>query len=62
MAKTVRKYSATPGEVAKQFGICARTVRRWAQAGKVPYRMTPSGPRFNLEELDEQFTPETVTT
>lgn len=53
-----RDYDATPAMVAKVYGVSAATVRRWAEARKVPFRNTPSGPRFNLEELDQHFLPE----
>ncbi len=57
-----KTYDATATDVGRVYGVHARTVRRWAEDRKVPCRMTPSGPRFNLAELDEHFSPEAVAT
>ncbi len=35
----------TPGEVAKAFGVYAKTVAAWADAGKLSYITTPGGHR-----------------
>jgi excisionase family DNA binding protein len=35
----------TPGEVAKMFRVDAKTVTRWASAGKLPSVRTPGGHR-----------------
>jgi excisionase family DNA binding protein len=34
-----------PGQVAALFGVDAKTVRRWAIEGKLPYIMTQGGHR-----------------
>ena len=57
-----KTYDATATDVGRVYGVHAKTVRRWAVEGKVPHRMTPSGPRFNLADLDEHFSPEPVGT
>ena len=45
----------TPGEVAAQFGVSAKTVARWAKAGKVMVIHTPGGhrryPKADVEAL-----------
>ena len=58
MTEKPRTYTATPKDVAKVYGVSYRTVHRWAERGQVPHRATPSGPRFNLEELEARFTRE----
>ncbi|MEU8264432.1 BldC family transcriptional regulator [Micromonospora sp. NPDC048999] len=35
----------TPGEVAALFRVDAKTVTRWAAAGRLPYIRTPGGHR-----------------
>ena len=61
MPEGEKLYRATPAEVAKIYGVSARTVKRWAEKMEVPFRRTPSGPRFNLKELDEHFRPEPIS-
>lgn len=40
------------GEAAKEVGVSVITIRRWAQAGKLPYELSPSGRyRFKLSDL-----------
>ena len=39
----------TPGEVAAHFRVDAKTVTRWAQAGKLTSLRTPGGHRRYLE-------------
>ncbi|GAB4194017.1 MAG: IS607-like element ISTko1 family transposase [Coleofasciculaceae cyanobacterium] len=40
------------GEAAKEVGVSVMTVRRWAQAGKLPYELSPGGRyRFKLADL-----------
>jgi excisionase family DNA binding protein len=42
----------TPGEVARLFGVDPKTVSRWANAGKISYRITPGGHRrFQASEI-----------
>ena len=57
MSENEIRYDATPAQVAEAYGVSSQTVNRWAEAGKVPCRKTPSGYRFNLEELDQHFQP-----
>lgn len=35
------EYTLTTGEVAAQLGVGLTSVSRWADAGKLPYRVTP---------------------
>lgn len=58
MSDKGKSYTATASDVAAAYGVSARTVLRWAVRRDVPHRATPSGPRFNLEELDAHFTRE----
>ena len=62
MKENGKAYDASAADVAIVYGVSTRTVQRWAENGKVPHRRTPSGPRFNLEELDVHFRPESVGT
>jgi excisionase family DNA binding protein len=40
------------GEAAKEVGVSVITIRRWAQAGKLPDELSPSGRyRFKLSDL-----------
>jgi excisionase family DNA binding protein len=40
------------GEAAKEVGVSVITIRRWAQAGKLPYELSPGGRyRFKLSDL-----------
>lgn len=34
-----------PEDVARVFGVAAKTVTRWAKDGKLPYFLTPGGHR-----------------
>lgn len=44
----------TPAQVAKMFGVDARTAVRWAKSGKVPHLRTPGGHfRFYEDEILE---------
>ena len=60
MTENAKAYTATPSDVARVYGVSARTVKRWVERREVPHRATPSGPRFNLEELDVHFTRESA--
>lgn len=62
MAEKTKAYTATPQDVAAIYGVSAKTVKRWAASMEVPFRQTPSGPRFNLAELDEHFRREPAET
>lgn len=43
----------TTGQVAALFGVHAATVARWADEGKLPVFLTPSGHRrFPREQID----------
>jgi excisionase family DNA binding protein len=33
------------GDAAKELGVSVKTVRRWAEAGKIRYERSPSGHR-----------------
>lgn len=35
----------TPGQVAEAFGVCGKTVTRWANAGKLKFMRTPGNHR-----------------
>ncbi len=61
MTENVKTYTATAADVARAYGVSARTVKRWVERGEAPHRATPSGPRFNLKELDEHFTRDPAT-
>jgi excisionase family DNA binding protein len=41
----------TCGEVAALWSVDPKTVTRWAQAGKLPYLMTPGGHRRYRESV-----------
>ena len=58
MTENAKTYSATASDVARVYGVSTRTVKRWVERAEIPHRATPSGPRFNLEELDAHFTRE----
>lgn len=60
MSEKTKAYTATPHDVAEIYGVSARNVRKWAKDMEVPFRQTPSGPRFNLVELDQHFRPEPI--
>ena len=45
------------GEAAKELGISVKTIRRWADAGKIRYERSPSGHRrFYLADI-KRITP-----
>jgi len=46
------RFDATAADVAKKYGVTARSVRRWCEMTEIPHRWTPGGPRFNLEQVD----------
>jgi excisionase family DNA binding protein len=39
------KMYYTPGEIARHFGVTARTVSNWCDRGRIPFIVTPSGHR-----------------
>jgi excisionase family DNA binding protein len=45
MAADDHRQLMTPGEVAQLFRVDAKTVSRWAAAGKLPSFKTPGGHR-----------------
>lgn len=46
------KQLLAPGQVARMFGVDAKTVTRWAKTGKIRSVMTPGGQRrFDPEEI-----------
>ena len=61
MTDEAKTYTATPATVAEIYGVTQRAVKRWASGMKVPHCQTPSGPRFNLEELAEHFRREPIS-
>jgi excisionase family DNA binding protein len=47
-------YDLSPTEAAERLHVSVDTVKRWAQAGKVPAIRTPGGWwKFSADELDE---------
>lgn len=47
-----RRLRLTPA--AKHIGVSAVTLRRWADAGKIPVYRTPGGQRlFDVTDLDK---------
>ncbi len=53
---TEKKYegaTATRDDIAKRFNVSTRTVERWIEAGKIPFRRVGGIIRFNLEEVDD---------
>ncbi len=55
------KESDTPmtiGAAAQRFGVSRDTLRRWADAGKIPVIVTPGGQRrFRPSDLEHVLTP-----
>lgn len=55
-----RSSFLTSAEVARMFGIGAKTVGKWAQQGKLPFILTLGGhrryPRAEIERIVEQLT------
>ncbi|MHA6622700.1 MerR family DNA-binding transcriptional regulator [Pseudonocardia sp. DLS-67] len=47
----------TTGEVARELGLSARSIARWAQEGKLtPALYTPGGhPRWRLGDVEEEL-------
>ncbi|MGH3585604.1 MAG: MerR family DNA-binding transcriptional regulator [Pseudonocardia sp.] len=47
----------TTGEVARELGLSARSIARWAQEGKlIPALYTPGGhPRWRLGDVEDQL-------
>ena len=45
MDATARKTMFEVGDVARWTGFSARTVRRWADDGKIPHSLSPGGTR-----------------
>lgn len=62
------KMTISIGDAAKELGVSVKTVRRWAEAGKIRYERSPSGHRRfyisdvkrlsprNPEDLDSRIT------
>jgi len=47
------EYTLTTGDVAEQLGCGLTSVSRWADAGRLPYRVTPGGWRkFRPADVD----------
>jgi putative resolvase len=47
-----RNVTISIGEAAKEFGVSVKTVRRWADAGKLRFERSPSGHRrFYLADI-----------
>ncbi|PNK17708.1 MerR family DNA-binding transcriptional regulator, partial [Cylindrospermopsis raciborskii] len=45
------------GDTAKELGVSVKTVRRWADSGKLRFERSPSGPRrFYLADI-KRITP-----
>lgn len=51
----------TPGQVAALFGVDAKTVTRWAKAGRLTPILTPAGHRrYRESEIRAYFVPTTA--
>lgn len=46
------KANATVSDVALQYGVSERTVRRWLKMTDIPHRRIGATVRFNLSEVD----------
>ena len=43
----------TPRDVAVRYAVSTRAIHRWCSSGRLPYLVTPTGKRFNADELRE---------
>ncbi|NJO99004.1 MAG: IS607 family transposase [Pleurocapsa sp. CRU_1_2] len=54
-AKTITQY-VTPKKATQALGVNERTLRRWAEEGKIEFIKTPSGQRrYNIQGYTTQF-------
>lgn len=51
----------TVGEAAERLGVHPKTLRRWTNAGRIPFIRLPSGHRRFRADLIERLTQETGT-
>lgn len=53
MSTSTSEHFLTPAQVASRFGVDAKTVTRWAKAGKLAHVITPGGHRrYPASEID----------
>ncbi len=43
----------TTNEIARRFGVCAESIRRWARAGRIPAFRAGGRYRFDIRAVEE---------
>lgn len=51
-----RRQGVTAAEVAERFNVSAKTVRRWADTGRVPCYRAGNVLRFDLDAVEQALT------
>jgi putative resolvase len=49
------------GDAAKELGVSVKTVRRWADSGKLRYERTPTGHRRFFRSDIKKITPRNIS-
>jgi len=47
-----RQIHVTTNEIARRFGVCAESIRRWARAGRIPSFRAGGRYRFDIEAVE----------
>lgn len=56
MVSNVRKSRTSDEEAAREFGVCARTIRRWAKKGKIATtQITPGKRDYNINKIRDSM-------
>ncbi len=47
-----RQNHVTTDEIARRFGVCTESIRRWARAGRIPAFRAGGRYRFDIEAVE----------